>query len=271
MHYVILRDDDTNALTPVDCLERLYRPFLDLGLAVNLATIPRVRSDAVRPDGRREEFLFDRCRNSRRTIPIGENEPLVRYLQGHGGYSVVQHGFDHSPNEFDSGEPRDVEKRLDEGAALLASAGFARPRTFVAPYDRFSRSALRAVARRFRVFSTGWFELGRLPRSWWPRYFLKKMRRRPHWRMGNTLLLSHPGCLLSRYRPRAEILGAIKRTVLQQHLTVLVTHWWEYFSEGRPDEPLIQVLHETAWWLAGQPDVKVIAFDDLPAEHASLS
>ena len=29
MHYVILRDDDTNALTPVGCLEQLYRPFLD--------------------------------------------------------------------------------------------------------------------------------------------------------------------------------------------------------------------------------------------------
>ena len=35
MRYVILRDDDTNALTPVDCLERLYRPFLNRGLPVN--------------------------------------------------------------------------------------------------------------------------------------------------------------------------------------------------------------------------------------------
>jgi len=28
MHCVILRDDDTNALTPVEYLEQLYRPFL---------------------------------------------------------------------------------------------------------------------------------------------------------------------------------------------------------------------------------------------------
>ena len=42
MRYVILRDDDTNALTPVACLERLYRPFLDRGLPVSLAAIPEV-------------------------------------------------------------------------------------------------------------------------------------------------------------------------------------------------------------------------------------
>src|SRR5947207_294915 len=58
MRYVILRDDDTNALTPVDCLERLYRPFLDHGLPVNLAVIPDVATDATTPDGRREGFLL---------------------------------------------------------------------------------------------------------------------------------------------------------------------------------------------------------------------
>ena len=31
MRYVIIRDDDTNALTPVECLERLYRPLLERG------------------------------------------------------------------------------------------------------------------------------------------------------------------------------------------------------------------------------------------------
>ena len=42
MHYVIIRDDDTNAFTPVECLERLYRPFLNAGLPINLAVIPDV-------------------------------------------------------------------------------------------------------------------------------------------------------------------------------------------------------------------------------------
>jgi hypothetical protein len=54
MHTVILRDDDTCAFTPRACLERLYRPFLQRGLPVNLAVIPEVRTDVRTPDGRLE-------------------------------------------------------------------------------------------------------------------------------------------------------------------------------------------------------------------------
>src|SRR6058998_3397825 len=60
MRYVILRDDDTNALTPVECLERLYRPFLDRGLPVNLAAIPKVRTDVTGTHGLLEGYLFGR-------------------------------------------------------------------------------------------------------------------------------------------------------------------------------------------------------------------
>src|SRR3954470_10497701 len=57
MKYVIIRDDDTNALTPIECLERLYRPFLERNLPVGLATIPDVRSDVRLPNGEPEGFL----------------------------------------------------------------------------------------------------------------------------------------------------------------------------------------------------------------------
>ena len=96
------------------------------------------------------------------------------------------------------------------------------------------------------------------------------MRRRPHWRVGQTVLLSHPGCLLSRYRPREQILGMVRKAVGEGRLTVLVTHWWEYFIEGRPDEPLIRVLHDTAEWLAEQPEVKAISFSEGAALNARV-
>ena len=54
---------------------------------------------------------------------------------------------------------------------LLMQAGFDEPETFVAPYDRFTRTSMEEVARRFKVISTAWFEWGRLPAAWWPRYF----------------------------------------------------------------------------------------------------
>jgi hypothetical protein len=157
----------------------------------------------------------------------------------------------------------DVSQRLARGARLLQEAGLPEPRTFVAPYDTFSRVSLREAAKRFRVISTGWFELRRLPFRWWPAYTLKRIRQRPHWRVGRTLLLSHPGCLLSYQRPYASMVAQVKRAISSQSLTVLVTHWWEYFSGGKADAPFLRILHDTADWLAHQTDLRVITFDDL--------
>src|SRR5881628_762644 len=103
MRYVILRDDDTNAFTPVECLERLYRPFLDRGLPVSLAVIPNVRTDVTTPAGQPEEFLSGNFHKPGRAAPIAGNEKLVRYLLNNRGYCIAQHGFHHEPFEFDRG------------------------------------------------------------------------------------------------------------------------------------------------------------------------
>ncbi len=311
MRCVILRDDDTSALTPPDTLERLYRPFLDRRLPVNLAVIPEVATNTRMADGSPEGYLLpfhagraspcgttslaptpggqgtvhsssmlsaethslgpfriasgSPSENAQRhaTLPIRANPELVRYLKANPGYQIVQHGCHHDPLEFDSTDRADIAHRLQRGTSALIEAGFPRPRTFVAPYDRLSRAGFVEVAFRFRVLSTGWYERRRLPPSWWPAYALKKLRHAPHWRVGHTLLLSHPGCLLSYRRPLDNMLAEVTSAVASSRLTVLVTHWWEYFRDGRPDEPFIAVLHEVAAWLARQPDVKVLAFDDL--------
>src|ERR1051326_8497450 len=102
MRYVIIRDDDTNALTPVECLERLYRPFLDHGLPVNLAVIPDVATDTTVPGGRLEGYLVAKNGVTARTVPIGDHAKLVRYLLDNSGYHVVQHGCHHEYFEFDN-------------------------------------------------------------------------------------------------------------------------------------------------------------------------
>jgi predicted deacetylase len=263
MHYVILRDDDTNALTPVECLEQLYRPFLDRGLPVNLATIPNVRTDTISTNGRLEQYLFAKHSNTPRLVPLASNGRLVRYLQENSGYHVLQHGCEHSLFEFDSDQRPDIEQRLDSGSEELKAAGFREPQTFVAPYDRFSAASLSEAAKRYAVISAGWFELKRLPVTWWPRYALKKMLKRSHWKIGRTRLLTHPGCLLSYQRPYESMLASIKRSVQAQTLTVLVTHWWEYFRDASPDRAMLEILHATGDWLARTPNVRVISFDDL--------
>src|ERR1051325_5257720 len=189
MRYVIIRADDTNALTPVACLERLYRPFLERGLPVNLATIPEVALGTTLPDGKPEGFLAYRNGTTSPTVPIGAGTKLVNYLRENRGYEIVQHGLHHGYLEFERVRGGAVGDWLEQGTKALMKAGFPQPKTFVAPYDKFSRSALQETARRFRVISTGWYERRRLPYTWWPRYMWKKIRAEPHWRIGQTLLL----------------------------------------------------------------------------------
>ena len=271
MRYVIIRDDDTNAFTPAECLERLYRPFLDCGFPINLATIPNVRTNARTPNGQLEGFLSVLQSPATDTAEITVNSELLTYLKQNPGFKIVQHGFYHDYFEFDMSDPTEIARRLNEGADILDSAGLGRPRTFVAPHDKLSRAALREVRKRFGVLSTGWYELKRLPPAWWPRYLLKRATHQPHWRVADTVLLTHPGCLLSCHRDYARILDTIEQTIRRQKLTVLVTHWWEYFRNGNPDDPFISVLHRTADLLANDAETRVISFDDLIDARVELN
>jgi hypothetical protein len=271
MRYVIIRDDDTNALTPVECLERLYRPFLDRGMPVNLAVIPDVTTDARLPDGSTEGFLMARTEIKTPTAPIAGNETLVRYLRDNSGYKVVQHGCHHHSFEFDLPTRDEIARRLEQGTQCLLAAGFPKPDTFVAPHDRFSRPAYAEVASRFPVVSSGWFELSRLPHPWWPQYLVKKARKHQHWRVGGTLLLSHPGCLLSYRRNYDLMLDSIEASIESRQLTVLVTHWWEYFRNQQEDTRFIELLHETAECLARRDDVKVISFSEAMEKDLPLN
>jgi hypothetical protein len=270
MRYVILRDDDANALTPVHCLERLYRPWLDRSLPVNLAVIPNVRTDVTTPDMQPEGFLLGH-RGPARALPVGSNQDLVAYLHANPGFKVLQHGYHHELFEFDCQDPAEVRRRLDEGRRLFADAGFRAPQTFVAPYDRFSRTSLAEAAQQFRVVSTGWFEAARLPYAWWPKYAWEKLSGAPHWRAGQASLLTHPGCLLSRARPVDSILDCVFDEIERNRLTVLVTHWWEYFPDGKANDRFISVLHETADRLANRRDLSVVSFDDVASGKTPLN
>jgi len=279
MRYVIIRDDDTNVLTPPDCLEKLYRPFLDAGFPVNLATIPAVSPDVKRPDGQPESFVARRngfepvvpAHGADRGLALTRGQPLVEYLRENPGYHLVQHGCHHDPFEFDSPNRDEVIKRLELGRQIFAEAGFPIPTAFVAPHDKFSRISYQEVARRFSVISTGWFEWGRLPHAWWPRYAMVKALKQPHWRLNGTSLLTHPGCLLSYMRPYGSMLESIQSQIAQQRLTVLVTHWWEYFRENEPDDAFIGVLHSVAEYLKSEKTIKVISFADLAQQQLALN
>jgi hypothetical protein len=275
MKYVIIRDDDTNALMPAEYLERLYRPFIQRDLPVNLAVIPNVSTAACYAPGKPEKFLLAYNGGQNGCVPISHNGELLRYLRCFPQFHFVQHGCRHEfvgdHYEFDHNDRHEIARRLDEGIRAFELAGLPTPRTFVAPYDQLSRVAMEEVSKRFDVVSTGWFELDRLPRNWWAKYALKKLRGTPHWRVGHTTLLSHPGCHLSYHHSYSLMLQQIERSIERRRLTVLVTHWWEYFRDGSPDDAFIDVLHRTADYLASRKDVKVVSFDDVADKKVVLN
>jgi hypothetical protein len=67
------------------------------------------------------------------------------------------------------------------------------------------------------------------------------------------------------------MLDTVKNAVQQSQLTVLVTHWWEYFREGKADDAFISVLHEVADYLASEKDVRVVSFRDVADGSVSLN
>ena len=214
IRYVIIRDDDTNALTDPECLERLYTPFFQRNLPINLAVIPNVSTETRLPDGTLEGFLTACNKKIKKAnISLYENPDLVKYLKKHQNLEILQHGYEHIKNEFDSNDRLDLMMRIEKGLSCFEKAGFSKPKTFVAPYDKISRPAYQELVKRFEIISTGWFELGRIPLSWIPSYLLKKLNQKPHWKVDKTLLLSHPGCLLSCQKNYEKIFDTVKTTM----------------------------------------------------------
>ena len=72
-------------------------------------------------------------------------------------------------------------------------------------------------------------------------------------------------------RPYDSMLDTIKAHIQQQPLTVLVTHWWEYFRDGKPDDQFIAVLHSLADYLHSAPDIKVIPFSAVARKEVQLN
>jgi hypothetical protein len=251
---------------------------LDRGLPVNLATIPNVRSDVFYPKGplagQPEGFLVAAKGAKPGTYPIGSNEKLADYLLANSGFKIVHHAYHHEfvngRPEFDNPDGADVGRRLDAGLKFLREAGFSRPSTFVAPYDLITRQAYLELAKRFRLISTGWFQLSRTPIQWWPQFLMRKVLRQKHWAVNGVKLLSYPGCLLSYHRAPETIGPAIKNAIASRNLTVLVTHWWEFFRGGEPDHKFIKALHETADYLASSDDLKVVSFEDVAAGRVPI-
>ncbi len=263
MRYVIIRDDDLNALTPIDSLEKLYRPFLQRGLPVNLATIPLVNTKACIPSGAHEEFLLYRKDSDPSFVSIGSNPKLVDYILSHPLYHIAQHGYHHNYHEFASQNQEEIIHWLEDGLRLMEKAGFPRAAAFVAPQDVISKTAMDEIVKRFPVVVKNWYAKNMLPLRFWPPYFLKKLQGHTHFRARNITFLERERSYLAHDFPLEQILDKIEENIASETLTVIATHWWSFFKDPSRTERLIQVYHTLADRLAKDQNIRVITYKDL--------
>lgn len=258
LRYVIIRDDDTNALTPIDCLETIYRPFLDHNLPVSLAVIPCVDTRICRTTGEAECYLPNPTTALADRIPIGKNPKLVHYLSST-AYELAMHGCYHTQNEFDMQDRAQVIQCIETGFKHFLEAGLQKPTAFVAPYEAISKVAFSELVKQFATLSSNWYSLKKVPYAFWPALTLKKLSGNQHWRAAHCLCLSRPQQFFSSI---PYTLDEIIEYIENNQLTILLTHWWEFFdNEGARKKAL---LHELARYLAASPTIKVVTLNRNP-------
>ena len=244
MNLCCIRDDDVNAFTRPEDLQRVYGPLLQEGLAVNFSVIPAARCDTqlrrddiyrVREGLRHHPFIPAACRGVAETVEIGDNAALCRFLRALPNAEILQHGYDHGlidgRRECEEPDTVALEQRVMEGRRLLETALGRRPRFFVPPWDAFHRPALRMLRRHFDGVSVR--SLGRSHLPVWQRWRYLRFRRegRSHFFWGRFLILEHPGYLSSRFAG-PDLEQRIHALLDHQDVLVLVHHHWECLWPG---------------------------------------
>lgn len=186
--------------------ERFHAIMRGAGVPYLIAGLPTVAADPLDPAGTRS-----------RELDGDERAVLGRLVRD--GVEVALHGYDHRTrdphprrrSELAGLGPEALRERLVAGEAALAAAGVARPRVFVAPYNRFEAGQWDVLAERYAVVGGG--PEGVLEHGFW---------RSPAWR-GDAVYLP---AYAPFYGTAAEVLGALAGEL--HGWIPVVLHWgWE--------------------------------------------
>lgn len=272
MRYVLIRDDDLNFFTPFTQLEAVYGFMFDRGIPVNFSAIPAVNGSAVTRDpsnGREvfEPFLPTDVAGCKGNFALDENTDLLAQLRHIKSNEFLHHGYEHSGSnglcEFESRDKSLLEKKLSLGRDILSRCFGYAPDTFVAPQDKYSPEAIELIRAQFNTFSLGWIDRRRLPVSLLWQYALKKVFSRNRMRYGELLMTEHPGCHYSRYVPRAESDQKLDMHLARHDVSIIVTHHWEFFDQGKLIKPMWDAFKARVLKLQADPQTRIITFSQM--------
>lgn len=260
--YVIICVRCVNALTPIEYLKALCQPFFERGLPINIGIVPNFNCSAQLPEGFAEQALVFFKYEKEGYLPIGCNHALINYLLQNHGCEVVQDGCNYDYGEFFSNDQPTIVQRIEEGKRHMIESGLGEAKAFLAPQDKLSSAAFIEIAKRFALISTNEYEGRHLPKKWLLHYAWKRMRKQHHWRIRNTLLLSHAVCRLST-GSSSQFLESIERMIASNQLSVINFHWWESSQQGKINPAFLAMLDRLADYIVKNGMIKVIVFSQL--------
>ena len=265
--------DDVNSLTSPDTLKDVYGFLFDSGVPVNFAVIPKLNAAAKTAskdfgEGSYEPFIPETSAGENRDIPITENMELVEFLRSIPKAEFLMHGLTHSgeyPNyEFESRSPEVIAAKIAEGREIMRKAFGKNPWAFVAPQDKYSYEALNQIQENFNLFSLGWVDKYRIPKSLYLKYYLMKLGHTNYMKLGDFLMTEHPGCLFSRFRDHADSNWKLENYLKNYSFTVIVVHHWEFYrGPCELDEPLYARFKIKINELMQDPKYEIISFSEL--------
>jgi peptidoglycan/xylan/chitin deacetylase (PgdA/CDA1 family) len=246
MTVFLIRDDDPNATTDPEQLERTYAPLLDAGLRIAFSVIPRIALDTRDPEGARERFIHPAWRDAPDEVLLTPGAPLSAWLRAHEGeVDVMMHGLSHrrirGGTELGALTREEADARFVQGRDILCTALGRAPLGVVAPWDAYSRGSLLAATDRFSLVSTGYVDRARLPPEAWPSHVLERISRRETLRVNGAWVVRHRGGRFDgRTRPE-DVPRLLAELAKDAEVAVIVLHHWMFWGGPTP-HPVVVAL-----------------------------
>ena len=249
--YILIRDDDANFFTRPEMLEEVYGFIFENNIPINFAIIPAVNSAAKTESsyfgaGTPEPFLPVEIAGEDKQFPITGNPDLLQFLNSLKRKEFLLHGLEHAGKsgkyEFESDDKNVIEDKLIKGTNIFKEAFGVAPETFVAPQDKYSRTALTQIKSRFKTLSMGWVDSSRIPFILYCRYLQMKLTGRNYICDGEFLITEHPGCMFSKFMDINEMSKKLDEYIAAHRMTVIVTHHWEFFENGTLNTELLNAF-----------------------------
>jgi hypothetical protein len=253
MKYILIRDDDVNFFTGTDVLEEVYGFIFENDIPINFSIIPAVNSAAKTESchfgaGSPEPFLPRDIAGEDKQFPITGNADLLQFLNSIKRKEFLLHGFEHAGEsgkyEFESEDKNTIQDKLIKGMNIFENAFGAIPETFVAPQDKYSKTAFAQIRSRFKTLSLGWVDSSRIPFALYYRYLQMKLMRRNYICDGKFLIAEHPGCMFSKFMDINEMSKRLDEYIAGHQITVIVTHHWEFFENGTLNRNLTNAFRQ---------------------------